>query len=67
MAASNLHRFEAPALKLQETFETTAGKKGPEAQLGTSRKNVQIVNLTLMRCIKMIVMIVDNNSVSNVC
>ena len=63
MAASNLHHFEAPALKLQETFETTAGKKGPEAQPGTSRTNVQIVNLSLIRCIKMKVVIVDNNSV----
>ena len=63
MAAFNLHHFEAPALKLQETFETTAGKKGPKTQPGTSRTNVQIVNLSLMRCIKMKVMIVDNNSV----
>ena len=63
MAASNLHHFEAPALKLQETLETTAGKTCSEAQPETSRTNVQIVNLSLMRCIKMKVMIVDNNSV----
>ena len=48
MAASNLNHFEAVALKLQETFETIAGKKGLEPQLGTSRTNVQIVNLNLM-------------------
>ena len=63
MAASNLNHFEAVALKLQETFETIAGKKGLEPQPGTNRTNVQIVNLSLMRCIKMKVMILDNNSV----
>ena len=36
MAASNLHHFEAPALNLQETFETIGGKKGKEAHPGTS-------------------------------
>ena len=67
MAASNLHHFEAPALNLQETFETIGGKKGTEAHPGTSRTNVQIVNLSLIQCIKMKVMIVDNNSVYSFC
>ena len=63
MAASNLHNFEAPALNLEETFETAVGKKVHKAYLRTSRINVQIVNLSLMRYIKMKVMLVDNNSV----
>ena len=59
MASSNLHNFEAPALNLKETSETTAGKQDPEAHLGTSRIDVQIVNVNLMWCVKMIV---DNNT-----
>ena len=63
MPASNKHNFEASALNLEESFETTKGKKVQEAHPRTSRINVQIVNLSLMRCIKMKVMIVDNNNV----